>query len=165
MNSNFVTNRLSLSKIILNDASFILELVNTEEWIKFIGNRNINNLEDAKNYIQKILLNENTKYWTVIIKETGHPIGVVTLLKREDLEFLDIGFAFLDDYQNKGYAFEAVSEIVNHALNKYNAISAITLPHNHASIKLLQKLDFHHIGNMNREDQELLHYQIQLSSL
>lgn len=161
MKSNFTTNRLSLTKITLNDSEFILELVNTEEWIKFIGNRNIKDLVDARRYIQKILINENTQYWVVKLKDAEIAIGVITLLKRDYLDNQDIGFAFLDQYKNQGYAFEAASKIIKQALKEFKTISAITLPHNTASIKLIEKLNFKYHQELRIENEHLLHYQIE----
>ena len=48
------TNRLILSKITADDAPFILELMNTPGWLKYIGDRNINTVEEARDYIKKI---------------------------------------------------------------------------------------------------------------
>lgn len=102
MQNTYITNRISLQKITLNDAAFILELVNTPKWIAFIGNRNIYSLIEAENYIHKILLSEKTQYWVVKLKESKIAIGVITLLKREYLSEPDIGFAFLNHYKKQG---------------------------------------------------------------
>ena len=57
MQTNYTTARLLLDELKLHDAEFIMELVNTPEWIKFIEERNINSKEEAITYIQKIIDN------------------------------------------------------------------------------------------------------------
>src|ERR1044072_2576440 len=106
MKLDFVINteRLLLQPLSLQDDQFIFELVNTEGWLKFIGNRNINALTDAQIYIRKILSSENIAYLVVSLKKVGDKIGVITFIKREYLEHHDIGFAFLPAFSKNGYA-------------------------------------------------------------
>lgn len=59
MQNNYQTKRLILNELSLNDEVFITELLNTPEWIKFIGDRNIRTQEDARGYIQQIMDNPN----------------------------------------------------------------------------------------------------------
>src|SRR5215218_9705823 len=92
-----ITERLLIIPLATSDDSFILELVNTEGWISFIGNRNITSQVEAKAYIQKILENSNCSYWVVKLKEQQQSIGIITYIKRDYLEHHDIGFAFLPD--------------------------------------------------------------------
>ena len=114
------TKRLLLDPLSINDKDFILELVNTDGWKSFIGNRNINSQSVAAAYIQKIIENPDTNYWTVKIKETKIPIGIITFIKRDYLEHHDIGFAFLPEYFNKGYAFEAANAVLKYLLKTGN---------------------------------------------
>ena len=93
------TERLYLESLTFHDNEFILELVNSKGWLKFIGDRNIKSLSDSSTYIQKILDNPNTIYWVVKIKNSKTNIGIITFIKRDYLEHHDIGFAFLPDYQ------------------------------------------------------------------
>lgn len=142
MQNNYLTNRLILNELNLNDHEFIRELVNTPEWIKFIGDRNIKIQEEAKVYIQKIIDNPNINYWVVKLKEENVSIGIVTFIKRDYLEHYDIGFAFLPKYANKGYAYEASITILNDVINNsiHKQILATTVKENTHSIKLLEKL-------------------------
>lgn len=134
------TSRLILRLMTIEDYQFIKILVNTEGWITFIGDRKIQTEEDSKNYIQKILDNKNINYWIVSLKSDTTPVGVVTLIKRESLEFQDLGFAFLPEFNGNGYAFEASEFLLNTLSNQ--TISAITIPENDKSIILLEKLGF-----------------------
>src|SRR5690242_10451129 len=87
--------RLLLTKLSLDDADFIFELVNSPGWLKFIGDRNVKAPEDARMFILKILNNPSVNYWIVRVQELLLPIGVVSFIKRDYLDFYDIGFAFL----------------------------------------------------------------------
>ena len=56
MNVQFLmTDRLFIRPLTITDDNFILELVNTEGWLKFIGNRNVTSPLEAGAYIQRIL--------------------------------------------------------------------------------------------------------------
>ncbi len=142
MEIKYTTERLLLNELSINDTEFINELVNTREWIKFIGDRNIRGEEDAKNYIQKIIKNPNIKYWVVKLKNENRSIGIITFIKRDYLEYHDIGFAFLPKYTNYGYAYEATETVLSDAINNKNhlQILATTVIENINSIKLLNKL-------------------------
>lgn len=136
------TERLLIRPINLGDKNFIYSLVNSNGWLKYIGDRNIKNVADAENYIQKILENKNYYYNVFEIKDTKEPIGIITFLNRDSQEFPDIGFALLPQFEKKGYTFEAskkyLPEIIS--LNLYKKIIGITVPENYNSIKLLQRL-------------------------
>lgn len=135
------TKRLILKKLENKDCLFILELLNTQGWIEFIGNRNVNNKQDAIKYIKKINENSKITYWVVSLKNATQ-IGIITLIKREHLEYYDIGFAFLPLYCNKGYAYEASQQVFHHIMKSTNfrTILATTKPQNIKSIKLIEKL-------------------------
>ncbi len=140
--SFLITNRLSIKPLTVTDSSFILTLVNTEGWIKFIGNRNITSEVEAGAYIKKILENKNISYWVVSLKENEDKIGVITYIKRDYLEYHDIGFAFLPNFSGKGYAWEAANAVLNELIQTHNIshILATTVPENMSSVKLLKKL-------------------------
>ena len=138
------TERLLIDPLSPGDNYFILELLNTESWIKFIGDRNIHSPEEADAYIQKILNNENLFYWTVKVEDNRKAIGIITFIKRDYLEHHDIGFAFLPQFSKKGYAYEATTAVLNklQARHKFSHILAVTLPQNKASVSLLIKMGF-----------------------
>jgi RimJ/RimL family protein N-acetyltransferase len=141
------TNRLTLSKINTDDAAFILELMNTPGWLKFIGDRNIKTVESAVDYIKNNQLKCYEKlgfgYYKMQVKsEELKSIGTCGLLKRDNLEHVDIGFSIRPEYHGKGYGYEAVNEIMKLAKTEFGikTICAITLPTNQSSINLLKKL-------------------------
>ncbi len=152
------TDRLRLRILQIDDYSFIKTLVNTEGWITFIGDRKVVTDEDSKNYIQKIIDNKNITYWVITLKESNIPIGLVTFIKREYLEFPDLGFAFLPEFGKKGYAFEAANCILEQLKleGKHQNILATTIPENSKSIALLKKLGYQYKEEIF-QDNETLH--------
>ncbi len=141
------TQRLTISKVTLQDAPFFLELMNTPHWIKYIGDRKIKTITDAKEHLKKGILKSYKKdgfgFYKLLLKsENLKIIGICGLVKRKELEDTDIGFGFLPDYEGKGFGYESSVEIMNLAQNKFKLkkVSAITSPINKNSIKLLEKL-------------------------
>ncbi|MES2589048.1 MAG: GNAT family N-acetyltransferase [Bacteroidota bacterium] len=152
---------LNLREFTLADTAFIVELLKSESWLEFIGDRNVKNEQDAENY----LLNGPLKSYAengfglalVETKDDKTPIGMCGLIKRENLDHPDIGFAFLPVFMSKGYAFEISKALMIFARKKLklNKILAITDPKNKASIKLLEKLDFEFEKKIHFEEEEL----------
>ena len=151
------TDRLLIRPIKIEDKEFIYSLVNSDGWLRYIGNRNIKNNSDAEKYIQKIITNKNFFYSVIEISETNEQIGIITFLNRESQEFPDIGFALLPQFEKKGYTFEAskkyLDEIISLKLHK--KIVGITVPENENSIKLLNRLGLEFESNFT-EDNEIL---------
>ena len=159
---NLETKRLRIRPIELTDAEFIFELVNSEGWLKFIGDRNVSNRSDAKRYIQNILDNQGYFYSVFEIKESQKPIGIVTFLKRENEEFPDIGFALLPEFESKGYTIEASEKYLQEITdsNKYANVIAITLPDNQKSISLLKKLGLKHEFDYKKDTETLSYFSL-----
>lgn len=152
--SSFETDRLLIKPTSTEDASFILELLNSPKWIEHIGDRNVRNMEAAENYIKEKMLPQLERLGysnnTIILKETGEKIGVCGLYDREGLEGVDIGFAFLPQFEKKGYAYESAEKLIEAAFTIFeiHKISAITTHQNVDSQNLLIKLGFTHIQNI-----------------
>jgi ribosomal-protein-alanine N-acetyltransferase len=162
-----LTDRLLLEPLSENDDDFIMELVNTSGWIKFIGNKNIRSKIDAIGYIKKINNDQNIIYWTVKSKDARSMMGIVTLIKRDYLEHKDIGFAFLPRFSNKGYAFEAANALLTYLVKHtpFTEIFAVTSPENASSIKLLLKLGLRFEKEMGTGDQTLHIYRASAGEL
>jgi [ribosomal protein S5]-alanine N-acetyltransferase len=158
----FNTLRLNLTPIALPDKDFMLELLNTPDWLKFIGDRNVRNVAHAQTYIEEIIANEKKNYWVVKLVDSHTPIGVISLIKRDYLEFEDLGFAFLPNYYGQGYAYEASQAILNFAIQElqFPHIQAITDLDNLSSVKLLEKLGFQFIKQIPLNSYEVRLYMI-----
>jgi len=159
---HYRTQRLSLDSVSAHHLDFVFELVNTPEWLKFIGNRNVTDKQEARYYIQKIIDNPHIFYWVVSLQHDKTPLGIVTFIKREYFEHFDLGFAFLKRFTGKGYAYESAKTVLDQALQdpKHSRILATTLEDNHHSIALLKKLNFSFEKKINEAEEELLLYAI-----
>jgi RimJ/RimL family protein N-acetyltransferase len=140
------TERLSLRNLSVDDAEFVLELLNEPSFLQYIGDREVRNLEDAQQYILNRLVTsyERNGYglYLVELKESRVPIGISGLVKRDTLPDADIGFAFLPAYWSKGYAVESAAAVMDYAREVLGLtrIVAITSLDNEASAKLLAKI-------------------------
>ena len=146
--NTILTERLILRPFNLADAGFILELVNTPGWLKYIGDRKVYNVEDAANYLKNGTLKNyeihGFGFLVMTLKDSGTAVGMCGLVKRDTLEDVDIGYALLPEFEGKGYAFEAASATLIFAKNELNLgrIVAITSMENERSGNLLTKLGF-----------------------
>ena len=142
------TERLTLRRFTVDDAQFALTLLNEPSFLRYIGDKKVRNLDDARQYILNgpIASYERDGFglYVVELKESPAPIGMCGLLKREDLPQPDMGFAFVPAAWGKGFASEAAAEVLLDAPQnrKLQRILAITSLDNDASIKLLQRLGF-----------------------
>lgn len=136
------TERLTLSLLKKEDAVFIEQLVNTEGWLKFIGDRNVHSVADAEAYIEKITANPDINYWVARTKELNKPVGVISFIKRDYLEHWDIGFAVLPEEHGKGYAYEGAMCVLKYNANngKHSRFLATVMNSNTTSVKLLEKM-------------------------
>jgi RimJ/RimL family protein N-acetyltransferase len=156
------TPRLLINHFTVADAPFVLEILNTQGWLQFIGERNVKTLEAAEQYIKEKFMGSYQKsgfgMYAVRLKETNETIGMCGLVKRDHLEHADIGYAFLPQYAGKGYALEAATAVLDYANNtlKLHPILAIVTPTNTGSIKLLEKLQFILQGTLPDNGEELL---------
>lgn len=140
------TERLRLRKFTTADTGFIIALLNSPGWLAYIGDRNVKTEEDAMTYLQngplKSYKQNGYGLSLVELKESRLPIGMCGIIKRPDLEYPDIGFAFMPEFTGQGYAYEVATATLMYAKNKLGLeqILAITLPSNERSIRLLEKL-------------------------
>ena len=139
------TDRLRLRGFTEDDADFVLKLVNDEGWLRYIGDRGIRNADQAREYIGRMVsMWEDNDYgaYLVALRDSGAPIGLAGLFKREGLDYPDVGFALLGEYRGHGYALEASEAVMRNSWGRcrLKRIGAITVQENGASIRLLEKL-------------------------
>ncbi|KON88836.1 GCN5 family acetyltransferase [Sporosarcina globispora] len=148
------TDRLNLRWFTPDDAAFIFELLNEPSWKRYIGDKGVRTLEDAKNYILTGPMDMYSQLgfglFLVERKEGSTPIGMCGLIKRDSLENIDIGFAFLSRYQTQGYGFESASATLKYGHEQLDLkrILAITSLDNHASSRLLEKIGMKYEGTI-----------------
>ncbi len=162
----FETERLILKPTTIADAEFIRNLFNTPKWIEFIGDRKLNTIKEAENYIETKMTPQIERLgygnYTIIRKSDGVKVGSCGLYDRAGVQGIDIGFALLPDFEKKGYAFESVNYLKEMALNdfKLDQISGITSKKNKASQNLLVKIGLKFEKNilLPNETEEILLY-------
>lgn len=143
------TDRLELRRLTVDDSPFILRLLNEPSFLQHIGDRGVRFLADATQYILSGPIASYERYgfglFLVELREDHTPIGICGLLKRDALDDVDVGFAFVPESWSKGYAYESVVGTLAYARDTHHLkrVVAITSPDNVASINLLVKLGFY----------------------
>ena len=142
------TDRLRLRQLSVDDAEFVLRLLNEPSFIQNIGDRGVRTIDDARGYIVRGPITSYEKFgfglWMVETKSPPAPIGICGLLKREVLDDVDIGYALLPEFWSQGYAVESASAVISYAREKLGLkrVVAVTNSDNQSSIRLLEKMGF-----------------------
>jgi [ribosomal protein S5]-alanine N-acetyltransferase len=151
------TDRLELSEAEDADAAFMLELLNSRGFIENIADRGVRTLDQAREFIRERLIAQYREHgfgmWIVRRKGETDPIGLAGLVKRDVLEHVDVGYAFLERAWGQGYAQEAAAASLAHALGPLGlkTIVAITTPGNRASQKVLEKIGLTYVDTRQLE--------------
>jgi RimJ/RimL family protein N-acetyltransferase len=165
---SYETERLILKPFDKGDAAFLIELLNSPKWLKYIGQRNVHTIPEAENYIEERMTSQLNRLGygnnLVIRKDAMLPMGACGLYERPGLDVVDIGFAFLEPYEGKGYGMEAASKLLQVAKEDFNLtkVCAITDKENLPSQKLLSKLGLLHLKNIEMEGEELMYYEVDI---
>lgn len=145
---NLETKRLIIREIIGSDAEFILDLLNQPSFIKYIGDRNVRTVEEAKDFLEtryrKSYEDNGYGLYLVELKENNMPLGICGFVKRDNFQYADIGFAFLPQFEKKGYAVESASAMMKYGeeVLGFKEVLAITTQDNESSGRLLEKIGF-----------------------
>jgi RimJ/RimL family protein N-acetyltransferase len=160
------TPRLLVRRLVTDDAdaAFILRLLNEPSFLENIGDRGVRSADDARAYIANGALASYATHgfglFHVSLKATGQamdraigqtagpPIGMCGLLRRDWLDGVDLGFAFLPEFWGKGYAYESSLGVIEWARASLGItrVLGITKPDNHGSIRVLEKLGLKFAG-------------------
>lgn len=149
------TERLVLRHFTAEDAAFVLRLLNEPSFIENIGDRGVRTMEDAAAYLAGGPIASYARHGhglnAVVLRETGEPIGMCGLLRREQFAHADVGYSFLPEFWRRGFAAESVAAVVEHGRRTLGLRSIIALvsPHNTASSALLEKLGFRYEERVN----------------
>jgi RimJ/RimL family protein N-acetyltransferase len=148
------TPRLVVRDLRLEDAPFIVALLNDAAFIRNIGDRGVRTEEDAREYLTAGPLASYARHGfglcAVTLAGSGELAGICGVLRRDELPEPDLGFAFLPQFRGQGYAFEAASAVKADARARLglSTLLAIVNPENSASIRLLEKLGFTREGTV-----------------
>lgn len=165
------TPRLLIRELCLEDAPFLVELLNDADFLRFIGDRGVRSEQDARKYLRDGPLDSYARHghglWLVEHLADGWPIGICGLLRREQLDAPDIGFAYLPGFRGQGYGNEAGLAVLQHArvVLTMERVLAITQRDNAASIGLLNKLGLRRTGTVQLDaaSPELERFEIRLT--
>lgn len=152
------TTRLSLQQLTVEDDVFMLELLNDAAFIEHIGDRGVRTLEQAREYLSSGPIESYRAHgfglYRVDLRKSGERVGICGLLKRDTLDDIDIGYAFLPAWRGRGFAHEAALAVLDHAraVLRLDRVVAIVSPANDASIRLLERIGLRaegmiHVGN------------------
>jgi RimJ/RimL family protein N-acetyltransferase len=142
------TDRLKLRQLSVDDAEFVLRLLNEPSFIQNIGDRGVRTIDDARGYIVRGPITSYETFgfglWMVETKSPSASIGICGLLKREVLDDVDIGYALLPEFWSQGYALESASAVISYAREKLGLkrVVAVTNSDNQSSLRLLEKMGF-----------------------
>jgi len=162
----FETERLRLRHVDAQDAAFVLELVNEPSWLRFVGDRGVHNLDDARAFIdngpRKMYAQHGFGLFVVERKTDAVPMGLCGLIRRDTLPDVDIGFAFLPRFWGQGYAYEAAAATLMYArdVQRLDRVVAIAKPDNESSDKLLRRIGLQLEGTIRLagSDEDLNYY-------
>ncbi|TFH92626.1 GNAT family N-acetyltransferase [Vibrio ouci] len=162
--------RLTLRLVKQQDAEFILELYNSEDFLRFVGDKGIKTVDDAQLYIQNNILAMHEEYGVCLLlverSGTKEKLGVCGLIKRPELTAYDIGYGFKPAAYGQGYGYEAGQAVLDYARHqpKITELVAITTSDNGASQALLTKLGFTYVKVQDAisDTVDLLLYQMSL---
>ncbi len=148
------TERLTIRRITLDDAAFMIAMLNDPGFLAHIGDRGVRTAEEAQAYIRDRVLTSYEAHgfgmFRVALKDGGAGIGMVGFVRRDGLDGPDLGFAFLEAHTGKGYGHEAASALVDWGRETLGLppLLAITALDNRASAALLGKLGFREEGRI-----------------
>jgi len=148
------TERLLLSRLGDDDVEFVLRLLNDPAFLRYVGDKGVRDVATALHYIHTGPVASYSQFgfglYKVSLKDSGESIGMCGLLKRDMLEDVDVGFAFLPEYRRRGYALESAAAVMQQGREKFGLtrIVAITSPENARSAKLLRRLGMRFEGSL-----------------
>lgn len=139
------TSRLTLRELGEDDAEFVVRLLNDPDFLRFIGDRAVRTLDDARAYLRSgpIASYRQHGFGLFLVEDAeAQPIGFCGLLRRTELPDVDLGFAFLPEHRGNGYALEAAAATLAFGFEELHLprIAAIVAPDNARSVRLLGKL-------------------------
>ncbi len=153
------TERLTLRWMDADDAAFMLALLNDPGWLRYIGDRGVRTLAQARRYILEgpAAMTARLGFGLYLVREKAgaRPVGICGLVKRDFLDDVDLGYAFLAQYCGQGYARESAAAVLDYAKRELGLrrVVAALRSDNAASARLLVKLGMRHEGMVQHPDQ------------
>jgi len=152
------TPRVRLRHLTPDDARFVLELVNEPGWKRYIGDRGVGSLAAARSYIESGPVASYRAHgfglFALELRESGQPVGICGLLRRDTLPDVDIGYALLERHEGRGLASEAAAATLAWARDtlRLPRVVAIATPDNARSARLLERIGMREEGEIRHGD-------------
>jgi RimJ/RimL family protein N-acetyltransferase len=163
MRAPIETKRLVLREILLSDVDDLFELDSDPEVMKYIGIPPVKDMSETRKIIgmlRKQYEENGIGRWAVELKTTGEVIGWSGLkLHDEEIDgnknFYELGYRFKPKHWGQGYATESSEAWLNYAFNKLfiKKVFAATDPRHKASRKVLEKLNFQFVKQLEYYDE------------
>jgi [ribosomal protein S5]-alanine N-acetyltransferase len=146
------TERTQLRELEQTDAAFMVALLNQPSFLHFIGDRGVRTEEAAASFIESRYRQSYRDHgyglYLVELRDSGTPIGICGFVRRDGLDGPDLGFAFLPEFEGRGYAYETSVAALEYARTRFDlsTLLAIVQPDNVRSHRLVARLGFRSTG-------------------
>ena len=143
------TERLVIRRFCMDDAAACFTFMSDEPGMYLDGCKPFHTMDE--NYWERMkLFEEREGQYVIVLQSTNEVIGTINVFTDDSraVSSKEIGYSISPKYQRNGYAYEAISAIIN-LLQKdllFDMVVAGVLPENTPSIKLLEKLGFSNEG-------------------
>lgn len=148
------TPRTRLREMTVADEAFICELLNQPSFLQFIGDRHVRSVDEAATFIEtryrQSYRDHGYGLYVVELRETSEPMGICGFVRRDVLPDADLGFAFLTQFEGRGYAYESAAAALEYVGVTFGLtrVLAIAQSDNIRSHTLLHRLGFSANGDV-----------------
>ncbi len=138
------TKRLLLRTFAESDVPYFYRLNADPKVMQYTGDVPFKSLKEARQFIKNYRAYTQHGYgrWTVILKENQEYLGWCGLKYSPEKKETDIGFRFLQQHWNRGYATEAAQACLRYGFQDLGLTKIVgrAMSDNHASIRVLEKI-------------------------
>ena len=151
------TERLYLRNVMPNDVDVMFDYRNNEICSRYQRGQT-KTYEGIEDLVQRRkddkISTESPFMLAVALKDTNEMIGEIVVMPNENT--FSLGYTFSYKHHRQGYAFEALTILVNHLHEKFEGWEFISFtdPNNHASMGLLTKLGYKNLGYISSKQSQ-----------
>lgn len=155
------TDRLIIRHPMLKDFYDVWIMKNSEASTLYTGGVIDIGYDDAlKEYNRQVEIfsERRNMVYTVALKESNKYIGYCGFKYCDILQGIEFMYGYDDRYWGNGYGLEAATAILNYGVNELDLsiLAAAVNKSNIGSIKIIEKLGFEYIGDIEWPNQELV---------
>jgi ribosomal-protein-alanine N-acetyltransferase len=148
------TERLLLREYVEDDAQAFFELNSDPEVLRFVPDKPLLNIEQARQILIDHPIADYRKYGfgrcACILKSTGEQIGFAGLKYLEELGEVDVAFRLKPAHWGLGLATEAALASIRFGFSNLGLkqIIGLAMPENFASVRVLEKTGLRYAGTI-----------------